>query len=228
VAFAVIGSAQVRYARYEVPLLPVLAVLAGGLVADDLLGVARGRLLVWGTAGAIALVLIACVYGAGLLDHRMLRELVTIDARAEALRVIERRVPPDGSVGLITEPWFHHPPVDYCNGGVALRDNPVWATYRRPVRELAVLGLDAEALRRELPDAVVLTGFEIDGPRREDDPELRAFVSALSEAGYRVAAGPTGLARAGQTRRPPAQDWLYPFARIEVWVRAEGAAHPAP
>lgn len=220
VAFAVTAQAQVRYARYEIVLLPVIAVLAAGVVGLERERGAGGPLAVAGRAAAIALLLIGAVAGAGLTDHTMLRGLVQPDARDVGLQVIERRVLPDGRVGLLTAPWFYQPPVDYCNGGVALRGNPLWGAYRRPVRDLVVLGTDLEALRREVPDAVVVTGWEVDAALAAGDQRTLAFMAALEELGYERAPDPGPPAwRPGE--RPPASDWLYPFPRIAIYLRSE-------
>lgn len=223
VAFAVTAQAQVRYVRYEIVLLPVIAVLAAGVVGLEHGNGARAPLAVAGRAVAIALLLIGAVAGAALTDHAMLRGLVQPDARDIGLRVIVERVPAAGRVGLLTEPWFYQPPVDYCNGGVALRGNPLWGAYQRPVRELLVLGTDPEALRRELPDAVVVTGWEVDAALHAGDPRTVAFMTALEEAGYEPAPEP-GAAAWRPGSRPPASDWLYPFPRVAIYLRPPAAA----
>ncbi len=222
VTFVMIGGPQVRYARYAIPLIPWVAILAGGIVSDDLVGMVRGRLPTWGMAVAIALVLAGSVLGAGMLTQRLLRDLVEIDAQAATLELLEEGVPQEGTIGLITEPWFYHPPVDYCNGGVALRANPLWAPYREPIRELVILGLDAEALRESEPDAVVLTGFEITVRRTAGDRRAEEFMEAVEDLGYVAVNRPRGLARSWASGRPLAQDWLYAYPWIEVRMRGQG------
>jgi len=219
VAFAMVAGSEVRYARYALPLLPIVAVLAAGVVSDDVLAAVAGRWVAWGTAAAVAVVMAGSVLAAGLMDHRMLGELTTTDARAEALALIEQQAPAEGKIGLITEPWFYQPPVDYCNGGAALRGNPLWGAYRRPVRELAVVGLDVEELRAAAPDAMVLTGVEIGAGLAAGEPRAEEFVAALREQGYEPIAKYHGSAWGGTDARPVAQDLSYPFPWIEVWAR---------
>lgn len=222
VGFAVTAGAQVRYARYEIALLPAVAVLAAGVLSLERRNDGSTALTAVARALTIALLLVGSVTGAALVDQALLRALVQPDARDVGLQVIAARVPPDGRVGLLTEPWFHHPPVDYCNGGVALRGNPLWGAYRRPVRELVILGTDAEALRHELPDGVVVTGWEVDAALYAGDARTVAFMAALDEAGYEPTAAPGAAAwRLGV--RPPASDWLYPFPRVAIYLR-----HPTP
>ncbi len=222
VGFAVTAGAQVRYARYEIALLPAVAVLAAGVLSLERRNDGSTALTAVARALTIALLLVGSVTGAALVDQALLRALVQPDARDVGLQVIAARVPPDGRVGLLTEPWFHHPPVDYCNGGVALRGNPLWGAYRRPVRELVILGTDAEALRHELPDGVVVTGWEVDAALYAGDARTVAFMAALDEAGYEPTAAP-GAAAWRPGVRPPASDWLYPFPRVAIYLR-----HPTP
>jgi hypothetical protein len=221
VAFAMSAGAEVRYARYAMPLLPLVAVFAAGVVSDDFLAMAQGRIHAWALAGGASVLIVGSVLTAGAMDWRMLDELVTSEPRAQALEILDERVPEDGTVGLITEPWFYHPPVDRCNGGKALRGNPLWAAYRDPVRELAVLGLDPQALRAEMPDAVVVTGFEVGVKLAAGDEQAEAFMDALEEAGYREVAAFRSALWGSAAGRPKAQDLRYPFPWIELWVRGE-------
>ncbi|MFW6437892.1 MAG: ArnT family glycosyltransferase [Armatimonadota bacterium] len=217
IVFVMIGGTEVRYARYAVPLLPVLAVLAGGIVSEDFFAAVRGG--AWLTAGAISVLMVGSVLASGMMSYRMLDRLVSTDTRAQALEVLEREVPGDGSIGLITEPWFYHPPGDYCNGGVALRSNPLWGAYRDPIRDLAVLGLDADALREQMPDAVVVTRFEVSVRLWAGDEEAESFMDALDDAGYQRISSSRKVPWGRVSARPLAQDLTYPFPWIELWVR---------
>jgi hypothetical protein len=217
VVFVMIGGAQVRYARYAVPLLPVVAVLAGGIVSEDLFAAVRGG--AWLTAGAISVLMVGSVLASGMMSYRMLDRLVTMDARVQALEVLEREVPEEGSIGLITEPWFYHPPVDYCNGGVALRSHPLWGAYRHPIRDFAILGLDGDALREQMPEAVVVTRFEVGVRLAAGDEEAESFVRALDDAGYERISWFLNVPWGREGALPLAQDLTYPFPWVELWVR---------
>ncbi|MFW5868468.1 MAG: hypothetical protein ACOCX2_11665, partial [Armatimonadota bacterium] len=219
VSFVMIAGAEVRYARYAMPLLPLIAVFSAGVVSDDFLALAGGKLHAWAMAGAASVLIVGSVLAAGVMDYRLLEGLTQADPREHALQVLEEHVPDGGSIGLITEPWFYHPPVDYCNGGVALRDNPLWAAYRDPVRDLAVLGLEPDALRREMPDAVVLTGFEVFVREAAGVEDAEEFVDALPSLGYERVFRVRGSVWAAARARPVAQDLRYPFPWIELWVR---------
>ncbi|MEA3401986.1 MAG: glycosyltransferase family 39 protein [Armatimonadota bacterium] len=221
VAFAVSARAQVRYARYEVPLLPVIAIIVAPLASRSAWAAARAWLEPAVARLAVGLLLVAAVAAPLLLSADALYDLVARHPRAEALAVLEEMVPRGGSIGLLTEPWFYHPPVDYCNGGAALRDTPLWRPYRRPVRELAVVGVDGARVREELPHVVVITDFELGGRLRLGDPAARELMGALVdeyERAYTNARRPTARAPFSPGRMAP-QDWRYPTPRIEVWGR---------
>ncbi|MFP4248335.1 MAG: hypothetical protein ACLFU7_01675, partial [Armatimonadota bacterium] len=215
--FVMIGGAQVRYARYAVPLVPVVAVMAGGIVSEDLFGAVRGG--AWLTAGAISVLMVGSVLASGMMSYRMLDRLVAADARAQALEVLESEVPEDGSIGLMTEPWFYHPPVDYCNGGVALRSHPLWGAYRDPIRDLTIIDLDGDVLREQMPDAVIVTRFEVGVRLAAGDDRAENFMDVLAHAGYERISWFLNVPWGRAGARPLAQDLTYPFPWIEVWVR---------
>lgn len=226
-ALSMTAGTEVRYARYLMPLLPVIAILAAGVVSVDQIAAVRGRLPVWGIAIGVAIILAGAALGAAVLDRRLLHELRAEDPHAEALALLEERVPSGGSIGFLTEPWFYHPPVDYCNGGVMLREHPLWGAYRRPIRELRVIGLDADALFEQRPDAVVLTGFELAVKLAAGDPTAARFMRVLNDQQYEPVNSPQGLAWNWASPRPWAQDWFYPYPWIELWVRSDTGSPPS-
>lgn len=236
VAFAMIGAAQVRYARYEMPLLPVIAVLAGGIASTDYLRMWRRgpgwsmRRAYRGTVVfAVAVLLVALAQCAFVLS------LPGETPHDRGLQVLEERLAEDATVGLLTEPWFSHPPVDYCNGGVALRSNPLWAAYRAPRWALTILEYDPGRLQEHRPDVVVVTSHEVPASwiRAESVPMFVAppgagqeiaraqeFMRHLTQSGYRLvwrSEDPPLLP--GSERRPVASDWRYPFPAIAIWSR---------
>jgi hypothetical protein len=154
--FGIIGSAGVRYARYELPLEPVgamsLAVAVEGIVA--------ARAPQWRQLSAAALV---CWLGAALwTDVSRDRVMAGVDVREEMLRTVLERVAPEEPLGLLWEPWFSNAPVDYCNGGAVLRRNPLFQRFQRPVRRLVVTAMDATTLARSRPPWLLVSDLETD------------------------------------------------------------------
>ncbi len=214
---AMIGASGVRYMRYELALVPVLAVLAA---ASPLL-VWRGR-AEWKLTAILAL---AAVIGtSGYYSLQLGRELRETDDRDRILWVVTEYVPQHQTVGTIWEPWFQGPPLDYVNGGTVLRRNPLWQKYSRPVRPLVTLGLDAKALQELAPYAVTYSNFEIRDALRVGQTSPIEFMAAL-EANYRkIWEGQTRAPLAGCCGWVPPQDWLYPFPALDLWVAKHAIA----
>jgi len=203
-AFAVIGSAQVRYARYEMVLLPPLAVLVGWAVQSVRPGVVRVVAWLLTATGLVAAAWVTVLWLA-IMGH-----VGFMDPRTSVMERIEDMVPQDDSIGLVSEPWFHQPPVDYCNGGPGLRSSPVWGAYRRPVRELVITGLDPGALGEALPRVLIFTDFDLAAPIEQRE----AFWTGLLDDLYGSGVMWEGYLGFGTwwTRAvtwEPAHDWRY-------------------
>lgn len=154
--FGLIGAAGVRYARYELPLEPVGATA----LAVAAIGAFQVRTWRWRQVSAVALV---CWLGAGLwTDIGRDRIMAGTDVREDMLRTVLQYVAPDTTLGLLWEPWFSNAPVDYCNGGTALRNNPLFQRFQRPVRRLVVTAVDPQALARSRPPWLLVSDLEIE------------------------------------------------------------------
>jgi 4-amino-4-deoxy-L-arabinose transferase-like glycosyltransferase len=200
----IIGLARVRYPRYELPLAALLVPLAlaplaywprGRRVWSVLLGLAAALMLLWSVQVGVA----------------MRRP----DPREQALAFVAGL--PAGAVGLVDQPWFADPPLDYCNCGRGLAHNPVLSQHQHRPRPLVITGPDAEALGLARPGLFVTTDFSVGDGLLGGDPETVAFMAAL-EKSYRPAAqfGGVPLALVPWRLGP---DWRYPWPRITVWQR---------
>jgi len=205
-----IGLANVRYTRYEVALLPALVILGIYPLAQLL----RGRR---GYRWAGYLLVAVCVGPILLWTGQVCSGLARCDPRGEAGQEILRVTPADGRIGVVREPWFDVPPVDYCNGGAVLRRNPLWRLYRRPVRELMITDLNQELLAAPAPHTFVLSEFNSRAGLRAGDARTTGFVLALL----------TSYERQGRYGGLPlsfvpwelGSDWLYPWPQIQIFVR---------
>jgi hypothetical protein len=210
---AMISLANVRYGRYEVGLVPVVALLLAA--APLAFRTRRSELRLPG----FLLTVLPLALGL-LVSGQVVWRLQTLpDPRDDALQQIRRVVPPDRPVGLVWEPWFQSPPLDPCNGGQVLRANPVWRQFSQPVRPLAIIGLSAEELTRQQPLAFVYSNFEIRDHLRTGSAEAQALVSHLRTeyAPLAVAQRPAPLA--GFLGWQPPQDWLYAFPELHAYLR---------
>ncbi len=212
---AVIGASGVRYMRYEMPLVPAIAVLA-----------AASPLLVWRKRAELKLVavlLVAAAMGASsYYSTQLALELMQPDERDRMLWMVTDYVPQQETVGTVWEPWFQGLPLDYANGGALLRESPLWQSFFRPVRPHVTIGIDAKALERLSPYAVTYTNFEMRDALRVGQDDAREFVAALESRYDRIWDNRTRAPLAGCCGWVPPQDWLYPFPAITFWVTKEG------
>jgi 4-amino-4-deoxy-L-arabinose transferase-like glycosyltransferase len=209
--YLMIGGTGVRYARYGLPLVPLLAVGAACALEAALGSAPRLRALLHAVTAACLLLALgasACLSGSMALSP---------DPRDAAFSNLDRTVLPSETVGVARTIWFDMPPLDHVNGGDVLGRR--FATLSRPVRPLRVVpNFDAAQLRRERLPWFVETDFQTAEWLRAGNPAAREFRRAL-QAHYtlhgtharRVAWPPT--ARWG----PVPHDFSYPFTRVRIW-----------
>ncbi len=227
VAFGVsVVSTRVRYMRYDVVLLPFLALLVGGLLAAlwDL----AGRAGVKGTARALAGVLLAgpLIYSVGAAGCYV-AAMARPDPRDQALEWLRTHARVGDSVALVWQPWFNAPPVDYVNGGDVLRRNPSFAGLIRSPWVIQVVGYNAGKLQAERPDYLILGEIELRDFVRAREPGALALLGAAKQE-YELAARFVRRPAGPAWMRNPPQDWLYPFPAIKILrlkERRSGSAH---
>jgi hypothetical protein len=205
-AFAMICATGVRYARYELILLPAAALGFGAMIASTQHRHLRILAALW--------LLLAAAHCSQIAVR-----LTAPDSRDVALAAILDKTGPSDRLGMIWEPWFQCPPVDYCNGGAGLRHTSLWAPFEGPRRPLVILGYDTARLRAERPPWFVLSAVEERDYRRLGAyPELWQVL----DGDYRRA-GEWGTRRRDglvPRRLNPPQDWLYPAMPIYLLRRA--------
>ncbi|HEY3413589.1 MAG TPA: glycosyltransferase family 39 protein [Armatimonadota bacterium] len=154
--FALISLAAVRFQRYDMPLLPVLAVAAGCLFAR-----LRGRWLALPAAAIVATFVLAqgavstmSSPGGDLLETG---QPFRGDPRDAVNDWFVRMAPPGATIGLTREPWFFSPPFSAANGGPQTVGMFRRETGRR--FNLQILGPnDSDFSPR--PDFVVISDYE--------------------------------------------------------------------
>ena len=215
--FVMIGAAGVRYARYAMALEPLAAIFASSCI----LSLRRSWRPEVRWAGALA----AGLWGSGLLFMCAQRNevMTSRDVRDEMLATVLRVVPEGETVATIWEPWFNVAPVDYCNGGAALRSMPLFARFKRPVRPLAVMGMDAERIRAARPYAVLVSEFELDNRFRDVSQEHSSVYRLLWES--REFGSPQYAMRPFLVDHPvllrTASDSRYPAPNLFLFIRAD-------
>lgn len=209
--FVGIGFSEVRFLRYTLPLVPVLA-LAATVAADHV----RRRSALGGLAlGGVAL------GWAALLTAQQLGPTLAPDPRRAAAEWLDANSRPGATLLLISEPWFYTPAVTPWNGGKRSRSR--FEQNRDPSGRFQ-LGLledwDLDRLERAQAEFLVASEFEWREEERLGDPAATAFWAAV-ERNYEVAVTYPGMPATWRRLFGgfAPHDWLYPYAEVRVWRR---------
>ncbi len=172
--FIPLAFSQVRFCRYLMPVLPLLALWSGFLFSNE---VTRGV----GTPGRKAAVSVATVsVVATFLSGWAINGLFAgPDPRDRAADWLKTRLHTDRTgkvptLALHDAPWFYTPPFSPYNGGSktasAFRQ---WA--RAAALQVVTVGFSVEALRKYQPDFFVTSDYEFYDPLRLGIPEAVVF-----------------------------------------------------
>lgn len=181
VYYVVIGIAQVRFARYIIPLLPVMAVLGARPVADLL------NKRNWAIRYLTAIILTVAIGYTLFYSLALDRVMASTDTRDQADRWIRANVPTGSSIAFPTIPWFYTPPLDPYFGLPMpserldrITEVTDYSLIVNPDREW-----DAAFLKRESPDYVVLSEFEYADRQRIKDSAYESYSQVLKKD-YRI------------------------------------------
>lgn len=172
--FVIVALALSRWARYEIPLLPLLSLWAFRPLKDLLL---RRKALATALA---ALVILGVLPQSFAAVYPMTRP----DVRDVVAQRILAMNPPPAAIGFASTPWFWTPPLNPYFSYPA-----PWAWYTRfraETRTPAVLianphapSFDASALQRYQPDIVLLSDVEYEDPLRLGDVAAKSYCALL-------------------------------------------------
>jgi len=224
--YLLIGFAQVRFARYVIPLIPALSVASAFAVTDIHRrlggirnpGAARAARCLWvtGCCAAVYYTLSYCV----ALDRRF----TLADPREEAAAWVERHAPTGVVIALPTAPWFYSP---------AFR--PEFTHFRREKAVAALAEIkeyklvtnaqtpwDAHLLRSSGADYVIISDYESQDAERTRDTDATDYMRLVNGryAPVSVSAAPLrwGGLDFGPTRRLP-HDMKYAAPTLTVYRR---------
>ena len=170
--YVLISLAAVRYARYAIPLLPVLALWVGRMAADWS-RLPRPALRVAAVA-ALGGVLLLTLLNTLLLERPMTR----LDPRDEALQEINRDSA-TATVGFAAQPWFGSPPVSPY---FSLPKPGGWRSMvssQEASRIVYDKDWDAALLEARKPDYVALSEYDYDDMLRLKDPDAVRCLQGL-------------------------------------------------
>ncbi len=217
--FFLIGSVQVRFLRYTLPLAPMLALYAAQWIegwkwtragdAQELLRQATR----WFALGYALLYTVAHVAVFARPDPR--------DAAAEWMQQHK-----GASVGLLQTPWFQTPPLTEFNGGT--KTIPQFEAEQAQWKyNFVITGWNTSVLKEKRPQFFVMSEFEWCEEKRLQRKELTEFVQALEAEGYTLEKTFQNYPHLGGWRVVPSavpHDWLYPFPSVRIYRLKTSAA----
>ncbi len=182
VYYAVIGAAQVRFARYTIPMLPVLALLAARVTIDVCKRTSERKVMAIGCAAALALVMAYTLAYSLSID----RVYAATDTRDAAAAWISANVPANSSIAFPTIPWFYTPPVRPNFGAMMVSQRLQGASQMPPYRLIVGdVEWDANLLKQQSPAYIVLSSFEYEDRVRLHDSSVKSYFDMLN-ANYRL------------------------------------------
>ena len=178
--YVLIGLAAIKYARYDIPLLPILALWNGRLLADWMRapGALWRRLSAQFTAIAVlGLTWVWCVRLVGFMADQDMRDWAYRWVNSPISATNSSALP---TVGFAAQPWFGSVPLSpYFSmprpGG--------WVTETAPELRKRIVydgkDWDTELLELKKPDIVVLSEFDYMDTLRLKDPAALRYFAAL-------------------------------------------------
>lgn len=211
VYFVAIGTSQVRFLRYTLPMVPVLCIFAAFALERMAAQLARAKAASSKYFGRLAVLPIVIVF-IGTLN--VVWPFVSADPRDAAAHWLKENSAPGSSVALPTPPWFWTPPL-------TPRDTPPPMTQvNQPPDgrfQLEISGFDQSKLARS--KYFVASEFEWRDKERLNDANYRDFIAVL-ERDYsppRVFEVAIPLELPGRKFVP--HDFLYTHPKIRVYQR---------
>lgn len=180
--YFVIGIAQVKFARYTIPLLPVIVVLAARAVCRLYERLMAGELIVHLARYMLTLILVAVIVYT--LAYSIVVDLTfaRTDTRDAATSWVRQNVAEGMSIGLATCPWFYTPPLDPFFGLPDPRDRKERvAEFMDYVLVLGERDWNAGLLRAVQPDYVMMSEFEYHDVLRVKDPNALQYFDVLRQ-----------------------------------------------
>jgi len=212
--YALLGFAVVRYARYAIPLLPILALWSGRML-DDLWSSAKAS-----TARLSAALTVVTVASTALLGVYYVLPMSTVDPRDRASNWIADQGLSGQTIGFARAPWFWTPSVDpaFCwfmpNMWRQWPFNPPGWESRFIYRQ----DWDMSMLDVDKPAVIVLSQYEYKDAIRLKEPAAMTFIARLQQD-YKVGREFGGYWKAEIGPSGPPHDMMYTDPATWVFIR---------
>ena len=171
--YVLISVVAVRYARYVIPLLPILALWTGRMLSEGSRSSLRLPRQTTEWAGRLAFVLTS------IWCFHLVNFMAEQDMRDWAYRWTD---PPVKTVGFAVQPWFGAVP---ASPYFTLPRPGGWQAVTPPeIKQRIVYSgkdWDADALAAKLPDVVVLSEYDYSDVLRLKDPDALHYLQVLNQ-----------------------------------------------
>ncbi|MHB0999008.1 MAG: ArnT family glycosyltransferase [Armatimonadota bacterium] len=184
VYYIMIGMAQVRFARYTIPFLPVLVLFAARFTVNLLDRLSSGKPAAKFAGYLVGIIVLLSIGYTTLYSFSLDNMMATVDTRDRSINWIRDNISRGSTIGLPTIPWFYTPPFEPDMGlspiaGERLEQARDFSDYL-----LVVNGdreWDADYLTQESPDYVIISEFEsVDRLRIKDESAFK-YMKVLSD-----------------------------------------------
>ncbi|MGI4791776.1 MAG: ArnT family glycosyltransferase [Janthinobacterium lividum] len=183
--YILIGLAAVRYARYAIPLLPILSLWAGRMVA---VGTRESAKIAPGFVKIVSACVLLATFALTLL---LIQPMAQIDPRDQAILYLRPRATganfagapffSEGPIGFPVQPWFGTVPVSPY---FTLPRPGAWQAVTSPktLKNIVYDGQDWDAkdLKAKKPPYVVLSEYDYDDALRLKDPAAEVYLKLLT------------------------------------------------
>ena len=178
--YVLISLAAVRYARYTIPLLPILALWVGRMLAD---GLRLSRPLLRRVAVGVAA---AGVLATLILAFTLILPMARTDPRDLALQTVRTAAFPRYTIGFAVRPWFGSVPFSpyftLPKPGAGLEADAQANPARDGLSPYYYGGdWNTAYLAKSKPDIVALSEYDYDDALRLNDPAAKAYLAVLTQ-----------------------------------------------
>lgn len=224
--FLAIGFSQVRFMRYDLPLVPALCVFtaAGFAALSRFLAQQLSRMetpreaFSFAIERSLRMFFLLAFFMAALGVNA---PLLTSDTRDDAAAWLRKNAPQNAPVALAADRlWFTSPPLSPQDAPPGSGVDNVAAFSKQSRYQLSALDFNARRLREEKPRYVVMNEFDWRDRARLGDKDYRDFLEVLNReySPPQIFSAPNPLLP-GRDFAP--HDFLYTWPQTRVYVRKE-------
>lgn len=185
--YFMIGSAKVRFARYTIPMLPILTLFAGRLIADIYAWLSMRKASAYFLKNICTIVLALVIAYTALYSIALDNFMAAKDTRDRSIEWIRDHIEKGATIGLPTIPWFYTPPFDPEIAMSVDANERLYAAQGFTDYMLSISPAsewNADFLIQESPQYVVISEFEIADRLRIGDHDAKEYLRVLNSRYY--------------------------------------------